>query len=58
MREKIIQEMVKAYKNYDGHDELVRGLKLAMAVTADRVDWTNQDYDEMFTEILYRLAQK
>lgn len=57
MREKIVQEMVKAYAGYDGSDEIKRGLKLAMAVTDKDCGWTDNDYIEMFDEILYRLAR-
>lgn len=57
MREKIVQEMVKAYAGYDGLDEIKRGLKLAMAVTDKDCGWTDKDYSEMFDEIIYRLAR-
>lgn len=57
MREKIVQEMVKAYAGYDGLSELQRGLKLAMAVTDKYCGWTENDYNEMWTEIVYRLAR-
>ena len=33
MMQKIIDEVAKAYKDYDGYDEIKRGIRLAMAVS-------------------------
>lgn len=54
MMQKIINEVVKAYKGYDGLDEIKRGIKLAMAMSG--LNWTKEEYNEIFNEVLYKLA--
>ena len=58
MREKCIKAVVRNCKDVEGLDELKRCLAVAMEMVADKVDWTEGDWDYMMTEILYRLAKR
>ena len=53
MIERIIRAVVKAYRDYDGLDEIKRGILLAMEVSG--LDYTENDYNYIFDEVLYRL---
>lgn len=55
MMQKIIDEVVKAYQNYDGHTEIIRGIKLAMAVSG--LEWTEQEYHRIVDAVMYQLAE-
>ena len=55
MIERIIKNVVEAYTDYEGLDELRRGFGLALAMSG--MDFTGKEKKDMFTEILYRLAK-
>lgn len=55
MMQKIIDEVAKAYKDYDGYDEIKRGIKLAMAVSG--LEWTEQEYHRIVDAVMYKLAK-
>ena len=55
MREKIINAIVEANRNYNGIDKIKEELKIAMEITKDEVNWYDIDFYNMMTEILYRL---
>lgn len=54
MMQKIIDEVAKAYKDYDGYDEIKRGIRLAMAVSG--LEWTEQEYHRIVDAVMYKLA--
>lgn len=56
MMQKIIDEVVKAYKGYNGLDELIRGIKLAMAVSG--LEWTQEEYHRIVNAVMYELSKE
>ena len=55
MMQKIINEVAKAYKDYDGFDEIKRGVRLAMAMSG--LEWTDQEYHRIVDGVMYKLAE-
>lgn len=57
MNQIIAEIIADAYKNYDGLDEIKRGIRIAMAVCEESagITFNNRDYSEIFDEVLYLL---
>lgn len=55
MIERIVSAIVDNYRDYDGLDEIKRGLNIAIAVSGMR--FSREERNEMLDEILYRLAE-
>lgn len=56
MIQKIIEEVTKAYADYDGLDEIKRGVKLAMAMSG--LEWTEAEYHRILDAVVCKLAAK
>lgn len=56
MMQKIIDEVSKAYANYDGLDEIKRGVRLAMAMSG--LEWTEEEYHRIIDGVMYKLSNR
>lgn len=56
MIQKIIEEVAKVYGEYNGLDEIKRGIRLAMAISG--LEWTEEEYHIIVDGVMYKLASR